>query len=235
MSGMTYVVPGSGLVGGSDTALTEIDNIVSGITPLGGATVTATGSTTARTLATRAADYVNVLDYGAKGDGTTDDTAAFQAAIDAAVAAGGGTIQIPTATFRLNGQLTVGYTGTPPKQKPIRFIGAGAYMDGHAGSPPNVTANGATVLDWRYSGTYGKFLTVAAGLVEWQGVTFTDGAGTSTPWIYTTARPPSTSTPVRSSDRRPRRPATRTASSSAAPSRASGPPTRLTGSRATGR
>lgn len=37
----------------------------------------------------------NVLDYGAVGDGVTDDTAAIQAAIDAVFAAGGGTVYLP--------------------------------------------------------------------------------------------------------------------------------------------
>ena len=38
-------------------------------------------------------------EFGAAGDGRTDDTAAIQAALDAAHAAGGGTVRIPAGTY----------------------------------------------------------------------------------------------------------------------------------------
>lgn len=44
-----------------------------------GTAVAAPGATTARTLASRASDMLNVMDFGAKGDCATDDTAAFNA------------------------------------------------------------------------------------------------------------------------------------------------------------
>lgn len=63
------------------------------------APITSTVSTTARTLENRFADIYNVKDFGAVGDGTTDNQAAFQAAVNAALAAGGGTIYIPKGTY----------------------------------------------------------------------------------------------------------------------------------------
>jgi hypothetical protein len=43
----------------------------------------ATGSSTSRSFATRLADFANVLDFGAVGNGVTDDSAAFTAALAA--------------------------------------------------------------------------------------------------------------------------------------------------------
>jgi hypothetical protein len=64
--------------------------------------VTATGSTTPRTLANRFGDYVNVKDFGATGDGTTDDTAAFQAAVNSFTNAGSIYVPDPSSSYKLN-------------------------------------------------------------------------------------------------------------------------------------
>ena len=52
------------------------------------------------------ASYVNARDYGAKGDGQADDTAAIQAALEAA-ATKGPVCFVPAGHYRLNESLTV--------------------------------------------------------------------------------------------------------------------------------
>jgi polygalacturonase len=42
--------------------------------------------------------FFNVRNFGAAGDGRTRDTAAFQKALDACAAAGGGTVFVPVST-----------------------------------------------------------------------------------------------------------------------------------------
>jgi len=56
----------------------------------------------------------NVKDYGAKGDGVTDDAAAIQACIDA-VPAEGGTVYFPAGKYNVGTKLTV--------DAPIHFLG----------------------------------------------------------------------------------------------------------------
>ena len=55
----------------------------------------------------RAADTYSVRDFGATGDGKTDDTAAFQKALDAAGQAGGGVVLAPRGNYFFAGQLNV--------------------------------------------------------------------------------------------------------------------------------
>ena len=52
-------------------------------------------------------NVVTAAPFHAAGDGQTDDTGALQAALDAAGAAGGGTVYLPAAMYRLDGHLRV--------------------------------------------------------------------------------------------------------------------------------
>ena len=49
----------------------------------------------------------NVTDFGAVADGSTDNTIAFQTALDTARQNGGGTVYIPSGMYRLNGHITI--------------------------------------------------------------------------------------------------------------------------------
>ncbi|MEU4169431.1 glycosyl hydrolase family 28-related protein [Streptomyces sp. NPDC026665] len=50
-------------------------------------------------------DWLNIRDYGAVGDGITNDAPAIQSAITAASAAGGGTLYVPAGRYLLNAAL----------------------------------------------------------------------------------------------------------------------------------
>ena len=60
---------------------------------------------TEQTVSEKLGEVVSVKDFGAIGDGVTDDTAAVQACVTAAVAAGR-TIYVPVGTYALTAQIT---------------------------------------------------------------------------------------------------------------------------------
>ena len=88
-------------------ANTDLDAIVADIVTLQGAASVVPGDgRTVTQLGTYLANNAvfNVKDFGAKGDGVTDDTAAINAGAAAAVAVGG-TIVIPPATYKITGDI----------------------------------------------------------------------------------------------------------------------------------
>ena len=130
----------------------------------------------------------NVRVYGAIGNGTTDDSNAFMAAIAAAQVAGGGTVYIPAAKYLISGQIAIPNNGDPkqPRQKPMKFLGDGADKNcpngnGIYGYSP---ASG-TILDMRYAAGP-KLLTMGASTLEISGINFVDANTDAQPFILTT-------------------------------------------------
>ncbi len=85
----------------------------------------------------------DVSEFGAKGDGKTDDTAAFQKALDAMHAADGGIVRVPAERFLIAGSLNV------PQGVVLQGIFQGptshaSFKDGVAIPPPN--ADGTMLL-----------------------------------------------------------------------------------------
>ena len=72
-----------------------------------GLTVLALGSTLARAFNARFGEVQNALDFGMVADGTTDDTAALQAAIDRAYTNGGGVVLLPPRKCRITAQVNL--------------------------------------------------------------------------------------------------------------------------------
>lgn len=85
-------------------------------------TVTPTPTPTVTPTSTPSATPHNVKTYGAKGDGSTDDTTAINNAISAANAAGGGTVLFPSGTYssksiRLKNNVTLYLDGATLKAR----------------------------------------------------------------------------------------------------------------------
>lgn len=138
--------------------------------------VKAEGSTELRTLGERFADIVNVRDFGAVGDGVTDDTAAFVSAARAAKEKGGALVYIPSGVYRAqnipactNVHFVGAGKGSTEIKKPdgsdgdvfisedfYKFTGVGSAIDApHHFSVKDLTVNGNYLTDWQSAILYG--------------------------------------------------------------------------------
>ena len=118
----------------------------------------------------------NIRDHGAKGDGTTLDTAAIQAAIDACHAARGGIVLVPAGDF-LSGTLELKSFVTLHLAAGARLLGSGNPADYHAGKgvPPG---NGNIVFI--YAANAEHVLIEGTGTIDGNGAKFFTGQGDMT-------------------------------------------------------
>ena len=120
----------------------------------GGATPTGAVN---RSIYEKLNETVSVKDFGAVGDGTTDDTTAIQAAINSfattssASATGGGTVFFPAGKYRITSTLLIGWGVT------LQGLGAGGYpfLGANAKISQIYADFGSTVNQWAIdSATY---------------------------------------------------------------------------------
>lgn len=134
----------------------------------------------------KARDILNVKDFGAKGDGSTDDTAAIQAAIDYAVAAGRRSVYFPAGTYivtsPLHAQVETGTTTVGGATRSKYAYGMGLTLRGEQVGktvlrktgqatytiPANNNINGGSTVDTTlfFGGTEGTGLYVSDLSIE---------------------------------------------------------------------
>lgn len=94
------------------------------------------------------AHWFDVRQYGARGDGSTDDTTALQAALTAASDAGGAEVYLPPGTYRTTAALTIGSNTflRGAGDRSILYVdhtGYGLQAEGSLGTLYNLASNAA--------------------------------------------------------------------------------------------
>jgi hypothetical protein len=129
-------------------------------------TAAGTGAVTT-TVQAKLRQTVSVQDFGAVGDGVTDDTLAIQAAIDALSAAGvGGTVLLPAGAYKITQNLSITWPNSTNQNTPGRITikGEGAdlsYIYDYR-SDASAATGGAITIDFT-TGYDNKFFTMYFG------------------------------------------------------------------------
>jgi hypothetical protein len=129
---------------------------------------------------------VTASPFYATGDGSTDDSAAVIAAIQAAYDAGGGIVYFPVGVYRIDSQITIpnAVVGANLQQPPITLCGAGTRW---AGNLITGTINaGGSVLDLRFAGAHAKIVSLGIGTLHIEKLSLVDNGTSSTPFVFTT-------------------------------------------------
>lgn len=101
----------------------------------------------ARTVAAKfAAEMVSVKDFGATGDGVTDDTTAITAAITAVSTTGGGVL-FPPGTYCVSSTITLG-NGDAATNSTVNGISLIGFGSGTGSNFASAGTNGATRIKW---------------------------------------------------------------------------------------
>lgn len=134
-----------------DQAATIVANLAASTgSSLVGHIASGTGAV-ATTVQGKLRQIVSVKDFGAVGDGSTDDTTACQAAVTAVIAAGGGTVYFPAGTYLLNGTagadsytngilIPFGAVNVYPLTSPVTLLGV------YGGSTIKAGSNGMILI-----------------------------------------------------------------------------------------
>lgn len=126
------------------------DDLASNAAGKGAPMIGVEGAAAGYTMASAESRVADVRKYGAKGDGTTDDAAAIQAAIDAAEAAGGGVVFFPEGSFAFSVAIIlkdkVSLIGTGPLSTILKYTGTGTYGLSGSGALYGITLQGFQLL-----------------------------------------------------------------------------------------
>jgi len=104
----TRLSPAAGLSDSGDQTVGGDLTVSGALTVTGDATITQDLTVVDDLWVKGGEPWFDVKAFGATGDGTTDDTTAIQAALDAAETAGGGTVFVPLGTYAIETALEIG-------------------------------------------------------------------------------------------------------------------------------